>query len=203
MAGLAMKEFLTAAKFLALDMASTLFFLAVFLLTHNTVLAVSLGIALGVAQIGAQLIRGKPVAVMEWLSLALIVIAGGASLLTDDPRFVLFKPSVIYLIVGAVMLKPGWLNRYLPPIVKIAAPDVATGVGFYWAALMFVSAAVNGYVALRRSVAEWAMFMPLFGLVSKTVVFVSGFLIIRFVTRRRVRAMPDGERDALLASTGY
>lgn len=198
-----MKEFLTAAKFLALDLASTLFFLAVFLLTHNTVLAVGLGITFGLVQIGTQIVRGKPVATMEWLSLFLIVVAGTATLLTDDPRFVLFKPSVIYLIVGVVMLKPGWLNRYLPPIVKIAAPDVATGVGFYWSALMFVSAGVNAYVALTRSVTEWAMFMPLFGLVSKIVVFVSGFLIIRFMTRRRVRAMPETERDALMASTGY
>lgn len=198
-----MRELLKAAKFLVLDLASTLFFLAVYLLTHNTVLAVGLGIAVGLAQIGNQYFRGRPIATMEWLSLFLIVAAGTATLLTDDPRFVLFKPSVIYAIVGVVMLKPGWLNRYLPPIVKIAAPDVATGVGFYWAALMFVSAGVNSYVALTRSVAEWAMFMPLFGLVSKVVVFVSGFLIIRIVTRRRVRAMPDSERDALLASTGY
>ena len=44
-----MKEFLAAAKHLALDMASTLFFLALFLLTHNTLLSVSLGIGLGIA----------------------------------------------------------------------------------------------------------------------------------------------------------
>ena len=42
----------------------------------------------------------------------------------------LFKPSVIYAIVGVVMLKPGWLNRYLPDIVKTVTPDVATAVGF-------------------------------------------------------------------------
>ena len=138
-----MKEFLAAAKFLALDMASTLFFLALFFLTHNTLLSVSLGIALGVAQIGLQLIRRKPVATMEWLSLFLIIAAGITTLLTDDPRFVLLKPSVFYAIVGVVMLKPGWLNRYLPDIVKRITPDVATGVGYYWAALMFISAAVN------------------------------------------------------------
>ena len=89
-----MKEFFAAAKFLVLDMASTLFFLALFLLTHNTLLSVSLGIALGVAQIGAQLIRRKPVATMEWLSLFLIIAAGLATLFTNDPRFVLIKPSV-------------------------------------------------------------------------------------------------------------
>jgi len=198
-----MKEFLAAAKYLALDMASTLFFLALFFLTHNTLLSVSLGIALGVAQIGLQLIRGKQVATMEWLSLFLIIAAGGTALYTNDPRFVLIKPSVFYAIVGVVMLKPGWLNRYLPDIVKRITPDVATAVGYYWAALMFVSAAVNAYVALTRSLVEWAMFMPIYGIASKVIVFATGFLAIRVMTRRRVRALPEAERDALLVSSGY
>lgn len=198
-----MREFLAAAKYLARDMASTLFFLALYLLTHNILLSVSLGIALGVAQIGVQLIRRKPVATMEWLSLFLIIAAGITTLLTNDPRFVLIKPSVFYAIVGVVMLKPGWLNRYLPDIVKRMTPDVATGVGFYWAALVFVSAGVNAYVALTRSVAEWAMFMPIYGVVSKVIVFATGFAAIRFMTRHRVRALPEPEREALLASTGY
>jgi intracellular septation protein len=198
-----MRELLASAKFLLLDMASTLLFLAVYLLTHNPILSVSLGVALGVAQIGTQLIRGKPVATMEWLSLFVIIAAGAATLLTDDPRFVLLKPSLFYAIAGMVMLKPGWLNRYLPDIVKRVTPDVATGVGFYWAALMLVSAAVNVYVAMTRSVAEWALVMPIYGIVSKLVVFLTGFAAIRFMTRRRVRALPEAERDALLASTGY
>jgi intracellular septation protein A len=198
-----MKEFFAAAKYLALDMASTLFFLALFFLTHNTLLSVSLGVALGIAQIGFQLFRGRTVATMEWLSLFLIIAAGATTLYTNDPRFVLIKPSVFYAIVGVVMLKPGWLNRYLPDIVKQVTPDVATAVGYYWAALMFISAAVNAYVALTRSLMEWAMFMPIYGIVSKVVVFTTGFLAIRVMTRRRVRALPDTERDALLASSGY
>src|SRR6202521_1281734 len=102
-----MEDFLKAAKFLLLDLASTIFFLILFLLTHNTVLSVALGTALGVIQIAIQLIRGKPVHIMEWLSLFLVIAAGTATILTDDPRFVLFKPSVIYAIVGVVMLKAG------------------------------------------------------------------------------------------------
>ena len=198
-----MRDLLKAANFLVLDLASTFFFLAVFLLTHNTILSVGLGIALGVVQIGTQFIRGRPVATMEWLSLFLIVATGTATLLTDDPRFVLFKPSVIYAIVGVVMLKPGWLNRYLPDIVKTVSPDVATAVGCLWAALMFVSAAVNAFVALTRSVAEWALVMPIFGIVSKVAIFLIGFAAIRFMTRRRVRALPAPEREALLISTRY
>jgi intracellular septation protein A len=139
---------------------------------------------------------------MEWLSLFLVIAAGTATLLTDDPRFMLFKPSVIYVIVGIVMLKAGWMNRYLPAIARAVASDVAVIVGFVWAGLMFVSAAVNAFVAIAWSVPTWAMIMPIFGIVSKLAVFVSGFLAIRLTVVRRIRAMPANEREALLSSTG-
>jgi intracellular septation protein len=196
------RDFLNAARLLLLDLASTLFFVAVFLLTHNTYLAIGLGVALGLAQIGIQFARKKPISTMEWLSLFLVIAAGTATLLTDDPRFVLFKPSVIYAIVGVVMLKPGWMNRYLPAIAQTVVPDVAVAVGYLWAGLMFASAVVNAYVALTFSVATWALVMPTYGIVSKVVVFLAGFAALRLVARRRVRAMPAGERDALLAATG-
>jgi intracellular septation protein len=193
-----MKDFLNAARLLLLDLASTLVFLLLFLLTHNTMLSVGLGIAFGVAQIGIELVRGKRIDVMEWLSLFLVVAAGTATLLTHNPRFVLFKPSVIYAIVGFVMLKPGWLNRYLPEIAKTVVPDVAVMVGYMWADLMFVSAAVNGFVALTCDVATWAVVMPIYGMVSKVVVFLGGFAAMRIIGRRRITAMPAPERDALL-----
>jgi intracellular septation protein A len=197
-----MKDFLNAAKLLLLDLASTLFFLLVYLLTHNTLLAVGLGIALGLVQIGSQIVRGRTIHSMEWLSLFLIVTAGTATLLTHDPRFVLLKPSVIYAIVGAVMCKPGWLNRYLPAIAQNVVPDVAIKVGFLWAGLMFVSAAVNAIVAMTCSLETWAIAMPIYGIVSKVVVFGAGFAILRIIARRRIRAMPEPERDALLIAAG-
>src|SRR5271169_1959856 len=119
-----MRDFLSAAKLLLLDLASTILFLVLFLLTHNTILSVSLGMALGLVQIGTQFVRRKPIDTMEWLSLFLVIAAGTATLLTNDPRFVLFKPSVIYAIVGVVMLKRGWLYPYLPAIAMAVAPDV-------------------------------------------------------------------------------
>ena len=197
-----MRDFLTAVKFLLLDLASTICFLVVYLLTHNTLLAVSLGIALSLAQIGIQFVRRQPVHTMEWLSLFLIIAASTATLLTDDPRFVLVKPSIIYAIVGVVMLKRGWLNRYLPDIVRAVVPDVAITVGYLWAGLMFVSAAVNAFVALTSSVGTWAVFMPIFGIVSKLAVFLIGFALMYVIVGRRIRAMPALERDALLAATG-
>jgi intracellular septation protein len=198
-----MRDFLKAAKLLLLDLASTLCFLVLFLLTHNTILSVGLGMALGVTQIGIQFIRRRPIDIMEWLSLFLVMAAGTATLVTDDPRFVLFKPSVIYVIVGIVMLKPGWLNRYLPEIARVVASDVAVTVGFFWAGLMFLSAVVNAFVALAWSLPTWGVVMPVFGIVSKVVVFLFGFAAIRLTTRRRIRAMPALQRDALLSSTGW
>jgi intracellular septation protein len=197
-----MQDFLKAAKFLLIDLASTIFFLILFLFTQNTVLSVALATALGVAQIAIPLIRREPVYTLEWLSLFLVVAAGTATIATDDPRVMLFKPSVIYAVVGIVMLKAGWIIRYLPAIVRQMAPDAATIVGYTWAGLMFLTAAVNAVVALTSSVHTWAMFMLIFGMVSKTVVFIVGFVAIKFTIRRRVRAMSAMEREALLASVG-
>ena len=66
-----MKNLFEAGKLLLLDMAATLFFLALYLLTHNVPLSVVLGMVLGLAQIGWQFARSKPVDTMQWLSLVL------------------------------------------------------------------------------------------------------------------------------------
>jgi hypothetical protein len=116
---------------------------------------------------------------------------------------VLFNPSIFYVIVGIVMLKAGWMIRYMPAIARAVTSDVAVIVGFVWAGLMFVSAGVNAFVALACSVPTWAMVMPIFGIVSKVTVFLSGFAAIRFTTVRRIRAMPATERESLLSSTGW
>src|SRR5262249_36685557 len=102
--------------------------------------------------------------------------------------------------VGVVMLKPGWMNRYLPPLAKAVVADVATIVGFLWAGLMFASAAVNVFVALKYSLATWAWFMPVFVIVVKVGLFLVSFSMMRFIGRRRFAAMPESDREALAAS---
>ncbi len=198
-----MKAFLQMARILAADLASSLLFLILYALTDNAVLSACLGIVLGLVQIGVQLIRRKPVDAMEWLSLFLVIASGTATVLTDDPRFVLFKPSVIYVIIGVVMLRPGWMNRYLPPIAKAVAADAATYVGFAWAGLMFFSAGLNAWLAVSASLATWGMVMGAFAIVSKVVLAVGGFAVIRATARRRIRAMSGEERAALSAATGW
>jgi intracellular septation protein A len=186
-----MKNLFEAGKLLLLDMASTFFFLVVYLLTGNITLSVVLGMALGAAQIGWQLARRKPIDTMQWMSLFLVLGAGIATLLTDDPRFVMIKPSVIYAIVGIVMLKPGWMNRYLPPIAIEVVPDIAVIFGYVWAGLMFFSAALNLIVALSFSVVTWSALMSIYAILSKAALFLIGFVTMRTIgKRRRARIMP-------------
>jgi intracellular septation protein len=183
-----MKNLLHAGKFLLLDMASTLFFLAVYLWTENIPLSVALGIALGFVQIGWQFARQKPVDAMQWLSLFLVVASGSATLLTNDPRFVMIKPSLIYVIIGVVMLKPGWMNRYLPAVAIEIVPDIGIVFGFAWSALMLASAGLNIYVALNYSVVAWASFMSLYGIASKLGLFLIQYTVMRSIGVRRRRA---------------
>jgi intracellular septation protein len=124
-----MKNLLQAGRVLAADLASTILFLAIYLATDNLFVAVGLGMALGVVQIGWALYRRHPIGSLQLLSVVLILASGTATFFTRDPTFVMLKPSVIYCIVGLVMLKRGWMNRYLP---ERAAPvaDVGTAFGY-------------------------------------------------------------------------
>jgi intracellular septation protein len=110
------------------------------------------------------------------------------TLITNDPRFVMIKPSVIYVIVGIVMLKRGWINRYLPPVAKEFVPDIAIIFGYAWAGLMFFSAALNLVVALNFSVVTWSASMSIYAIVSKAVLFLIGYVTMRTMTIRRRNA---------------
>ncbi len=80
-----MKNLLSAARVLALDLASTILFLAIYLLSDNLFLAVGLGMALGMAQIAWQLHRKQPIGSLQWLSVVLVLASGTATFLTRDP----------------------------------------------------------------------------------------------------------------------
>src|SRR3546814_15922517 len=57
-------------------------------------------VALGV--VGYELARGKKVAALQWISLASVLLTAAATLFTGDPRFVMAKPTIVYLVVGTV-----------------------------------------------------------------------------------------------------
>ena len=179
-----MKNLLSAARVLLLDLASTILFLVVYLATDQLFVAVGLGMVLGVAQIAWQLHRRQPIGSLQWLSVALILVSGTATFLTHDPTFVMLKPSIIYCIVGLVMLKRGWMNRYLPERAQPVA-DVATTFGYVWAGLMFGSAALNVALALSLDAKTWAALMSAWGLFSKIALFLVQYGVMTMIGRRR------------------
>jgi len=178
---------LHSARLLVSDLASTLLFLAVLLVTKDLILAVVLGVALGAAQIGWLLVRRRPIDTMQWLSIGLVVVSGVATLLTSDARFVMVKPSIIYCIVGAYMLRPGWMNRYMPPIAVATVPDIAFIFGYIWAGLMFGSAALNILLALTLDPVTWSAAMSIWGIVSKVALFLVQYAVMRTIGTRRGR----------------
>ncbi len=182
-----MKSLLSAASMLLMDLASTILFFCLYAVSHNIVLAVTLGLVLAVAQIGWQLLQRKPVDTVQWVSLVVVIASGSATLLTNNPVFVMVKPSLIYLAVGAAMLKRGWMNRYLPQRALETVPDLTIGFGYAWAGLMFFSAALNLALALNLSVVEWGTVMSVWGIASKSTLFFIQYGVMKTVGRRRYR----------------
>lgn len=196
-----MRHFLQAARPLSEDFLSTFVFIGLKLAGVDTGVAIGLGIATAVVQIGWSLYRKKPVGALAWMSLGLIVVFGAASLLTHDPRFVMVKPSVIYVVVGATMLQPHWMRRYMPEIARGRLGDQPILLaGYVWAGMMFATAALNIYVALTFSFTAWALFMSIFPLASKVALFLGQYVVFRAIVVRHVRAeKAQSETQAMAA----
>jgi intracellular septation protein A len=173
---------------LLMDLASTILFFGIYAITDNILLAVVLAVAVAIAQIGWQLLQKKPVDTLQWISLVVVIASGTATLITNNPVFVMLKPSLIYLAVGAAMLKRGWMNRYLPDRALQFVPDLAIIFGYVWAGLMFFSAALNLVLALTMSVTLWGTVMTIWGIASKTILSIGSFAIMKAIGRRRVYA---------------
>src|ERR1700748_2988574 len=105
------------------DFLSTIVFLAIYLATDNVILATSVAIAGAVGQVIYSHIKGRTLGYMTWASLGLVIVLGAPSTPTHDPPFVLANPAIGHFAIGAIMLKRGWMLRYLPPIVTDTVPE--------------------------------------------------------------------------------
>jgi intracellular septation protein len=173
---------------LGTDFLSTILFLAVYLATDNVLLATGVAIAGAVAQVIHARIKGQPLAYMTWASLALVIVLGTATLLTNDPRFVLAKPAIGHFAVGAIMLKRGWMLRYLPPIVTETIPEYVTFAGYAWAALMFVLGAGTIAVAATGDMKLWTFYVTVVLLGAKLAAFAVQYVAFRLLVGSRLRA---------------
>jgi intracellular septation protein A len=171
------------------DMAATLFFVVVAALSHSPLFATGVALAIAAAQLAWTLARGKTVGALQWMSFGLVLVFGAASLLTRNPRFIMFKPSLIYLVVAGVMTKRGWLFRYIPERARdLLDPDAVVLWGYAWAGLMAATAALNAGFALTTSFAAWSGFMVIFPPASKVLLFAVQYLSLRAGARARLAA---------------
>ncbi len=173
---------------LGADFFSTIVFLVIYLATDNVLLATAVAIAGAIAQVIYSRIRGKPLGYMTYASLALVIVLGSATLLTHDPRFVLAKPAIGHFAIGVIMLKRGWMLRYLPPIVTETIPEYATFAGYAWAALMFVLACGTIGVAMTGDMKLWTFYVTVVLMGAKIAAFAIQYVAFRLLVGSRLRA---------------
>lgn len=173
---------------LASDFLSTIVFLVIYLATDNVILATAVAIIGAIGQVIYARIKGQELGYMTWASLAVVIVLGGATLLTHDPRFVLAKPAIGHAAIGLIMLKRGWMLRYLPPIVTETIPEYVTFAGYAWAALCFVLAAGTIAVAATGDMKLWAFYVTVVLLGAKLAAFAIQFVAFRLLVASRIRA---------------
>ena len=113
---------------------------------------------------------------MQWLSLGVIVVFGGATLIAQDETFIKWKPSVLYwamggaLLVGQVFFRRNWLQSLMKS--QMALPDHAWRVMLWsWCGFFAVMGVLNLWVAYHFDTDTWVNF-KLFGGMGLMLVFV-------------------------------
>ena len=113
---------------------------------------------------------------MQWLSLGVIVVFGGATLIAQDETFIKWKPTVLYwamggaLLVGQVFFRRNWLQSLMKS--QMALPDHAWRVMLWsWCGFFAVMGVVNIWVAYHFDTDTWVNF-KLFGGMGLMLVFV-------------------------------
>jgi intracellular septation protein len=170
------------------DFLSAIVFLVLYLTTGNVVLATSVAVAGAVAQVIYSRFKGQPLSFMTFAILALVIVLGTATLLTNDPRFVLAKPAIAHFAIGVIMLKRGWMLRYMPPIVTDTIPEYVTIAGYAWAALMFVLGLGTIAVASTGDLKLWALYVSVVLIGAKLIAFAVQYVAFRWVITTRLRA---------------
>jgi intracellular septation protein len=179
----------TALRQLFQDFLSAIVFLTLYALTENLYLATGLAVVVSLTQISLAWWRGEMVDAIQWLVLGLVLVLGGLTLVANDGRFIMLKSSISHSAIGVVLLRPGWMGRYLPPIASDnLSKRFILVAGYCWAGWFFVLAAANLVVALNFDFSVWAWFF-LFGLVGgKILAVLVQYVVARTIIVRKLRA---------------
>jgi len=151
-----------------------LFFVAFKLYDIYVATAVAVGATF--VQIGWSWLRHRKVDTMMWVSLAVIVVFGGATLLLHNETFIKWKPTVLYwlfavtLTVSQLAFRKNLIRSMMEKQVSLPEP-VWMRLLASWIVFFAVMGVVNLAVAFNFSTDTWVNF-KLFGGIGLMLVFV-------------------------------
>ena len=137
--------------------------------------ATGVAIAATILQIGWVLARRRRVTNMQWMSLVIIVIFGGATLLLRDETFIKWKPTVLYWLAGVTFLgglafRTNLVKAVMSEGLELPEP-VWTRLAVAWGLFFLFKGGLNLWVAYHYSTETWVNF-KLFGGMGLMIAFV-------------------------------
>ena len=164
----------TAMKLL-FDVFPVLLFFIAFKL-YGIYIATAVAIGASFAQIGWLWLRGRRIDKMLWVSLGVITVFGGATLVLANETFIKWKPTVLYwlfaasLIVGSLVFRKNLVRSVMEGQVSLPE-EVWTRLLASWIGFFAAMGALNLYVAYNFSTDAWVNF-KLFGGIGLMLAFV-------------------------------
>ena len=158
-------------------------------------LATVAAIVATILQVGWLLARRKRVDPMLWVSLAIIVVFGGATLYFRNPAFIQWKPSILYwlfsasLSFSALVLGKNLIRKGLEASMSLPEP-VWARLNWAWAGFFFFMGFANLAAVYNLSCDGWVNF-KLFGGMGLMLVFV----LLQSVYLSRHLPEPETEQE--------
>jgi intracellular septation protein A len=116
-------------------------------------------------------------------------VFGGATILFHNAHFIMVKPTLLWLALGAVMLRRDWMAPYLPPIVSENLEDrLIVRAGYAYAALMFTLAVMNLVVAFAMSQKFWSVYALVAPAAAQCALVLAFYFRFRKQITRRIEA---------------
>lgn len=125
---------------------------------------VATGVAIAASVVQIVWLRWKRgrIAPVHWLSLAIIVVFGGATLLLHDDTFIRWKPTVLYALFGTTLAvgRLGFRRNLIAYVMQgITLPEaVWTRLTWSWVGFFAFMAVLNWYVAFHYPLDTWVNF---------------------------------------------
>ena len=143
---------------------------------YDIFIATAVAIAATIAQIGWLRFRQHQIDKMMWVNLGIIVIFGGATLISQDETFIKWKPTVLYWLMGMVLaVSTQFFRKNLIQAMlekQIVLPSMVWHkLNLSWVVFFLLMGCLNLYVAFNFSIDSWVTF-KLFGSTGLMLIFI-------------------------------